>query len=97
MLTTLQGLTHRLGTPIELSLLGHSDGVGNRERNFWLRHQRVGLVADRLEAGGLTEAKLRTEIEARFEPALQPDLARRKVVMRVTLKGEPELPPGFCR
>jgi hypothetical protein len=96
-LKALQDLTLRLGVRLGISLLGHSDGVGNRDRNFWLRHQRVGWVTDRLEAGGLTEARLRSDIESRFEPALQPDLARRKVVMRVELQGTPELPLSSCR
>jgi OOP family OmpA-OmpF porin len=69
-----------------IALVGHSDGLGTQQWNYWLRQQRADFVMRQLAERGAPERLLRAEPERRFEPATDARPAQRRVSLHVSLE-----------
>ncbi|MCB1877313.1 MAG: hypothetical protein KDH88_15175 [Chromatiales bacterium] len=88
----LRELTEALRVPLRLTVVGSSDGVGDRDRNLELRRDRAKLVAQMLQrrlGDRLAEA---TAVDPAFAASDTPDPDLRRAWFRVELPREPQVP-----
>lgn len=90
-LQRLGALDQRLRLGLKARLVGHSDGVGARGWNLWLRQRRADFVRDALVEKGVAAALLSVEVDESFRPSPVPVPGLRRVVFEVLLT-PPALP-----
>ncbi len=96
-LVDLQKLADAMDMALRIQVIGHSDGIGNKALNYWLRYQRAQYVKQSLVQAGIPVGWIRTDVHPEFVPATQIDPARRKVVLSVVPPYEPEPELRNCR
>ena len=85
-LAALVGEAHQhaqdLNSPIELQIIGRTDGTGSAERNYYVSQGRAIQVAQALMSTGIPMPEFR--LHTIMQPPGQPDSAMRRVEFRVT-------------
>jgi hypothetical protein len=71
---------------LRIAVVGHSDGLGSQQWNFWLRQQRADFVIRQLAERGVSERLPRAEPERRFQPATDARPAQRRASLHVGLE-----------
>lgn len=96
LLLGLIELDRALDLSLAVTVLGHSDGIGDQPWNRWLRQQRADYVARSLVERGVPADSLHAQPVAGFEPSAVTRPAERWVRIRAEIR-EPEKPSCATR